>query len=161
MAIITNSELRAAFLIPESYPDGPIDEAVALASRVVSKFITSAVYDDAILEDPVDPIRKTFVRSGELRIAMYYVLGASSPLRPSGLVKKEADAGLGGGTVDTEYLSPKDVDIVRAAYAREALDLLNEYKDPIDGVFILDAGGIEMGTVFPADFEPEILCYET
>lgn len=155
MAIITSADLRDTFVVPEDFPAGPIDSAIGLASLVLQKYVGATAYADAALDtNSTDATRQALLKQSEIRVAFYYVLGSVSGLRRPGMVREEADAGLGGGTVQTVYYSPREIAERRAAVLSEALDLMAPYKAD-DGELILDAGAITVGTVLPADFEPE------
>lgn len=158
MAIVTSADLRDTFVIPEDFPAGPIDSAIGLASLVLIKYVGQTAYDDAAIDGNTctDPTRREFLKQAEQRVAFYYVLGSASGIRRPGMVREETDAGLGGGTVRNVYFSPKEIAERRAAVLSEALDLMAPYRAD-DGELILDAGAITVGTILPADFEPETI----
>jgi hypothetical protein len=60
------------------------------------------------------------------------------------------------GTVINEYLSPNELRDLRNQYLEEALSFLSNYRSTDDPLFILDSGGIEVGTIRPADLEPDL-----
>lgn len=158
MALFDADYLRATFPIASDFPLGPITESIALASATVKKFVGSDAYSDASAETPADDQAAIFIKAGEARVALYYLLlnAQAGTVRRQGIAKKEQDAaGPMGGTVINEYYTPADLRSLREQFAEEALSFLAEYRDD-DAVFIIDAGGIEVGTMRSADIEPDL-----
>lgn len=156
--LTTVDEIRSAFNIGTAFDDGPIEEAIALAGAVVSKYVGSTVYSDALLGSSAeDAPRAAMLKAAEGRVAVYYlILNAGTGIRRGGLIKQEQDAaGPLNGTVINQYLTPKEIRELRDQYLEEALGLLADYWDPEVGVNVLGRGGIEVGQIVSGDVEPD------
>jgi hypothetical protein len=158
MALLDAAYIRATYPIASDFPAGPVTEAIALASETVKAFVGSDAYTDAGAGSPTDATRKVFLKAGEGRTVIYFLLlsAAAGTVRRQGIAKREQDAaGPMNGTVINEYYTPKEVQQLRDQFASDALSFLKNYQAD-DAVFFLDSGGIGVGKMRSDDLEEDI-----
>lgn len=149
MAEPTEEDLRARFGISSQISSGRVEMALSSALRDVKRKIgveaynevfsgaASTILDSAFLDDNATTTDEDALREGDVTDAVYWyaaakiVLNTSLHIRPTGIVKREQDAGspaMGSSSqIINEFLTPKEVQELIASMTSEGDRLISSY----------------------------------
>lgn len=113
MPLIEIQNLRDWFAVPTDIKDPRLTFCISAASRTLRSWVTDSVYSSTS-----DPDRVEDLKTAEANLTIYHLLlNTGARIRPSGVAKKEHDAG--GATtnnVTNEYLTPEELQALRQGY---------------------------------------------
>lgn len=122
--LVTVQDLKDWFGVSE-IKDSRLDFCIAAANRTLRSWVSDALYNDTTNET-----RTADLTAAEANLAMYHLLlNTGARIRPGGVAKKEQDSG-GSVTnsVVNEYLSPEELQELRAEYFAAAENAAAKYR---------------------------------
>lgn len=124
-ALIDATKLREYFDINKDINSTRLTPHIGAASRRLKKWVGTDAYADALLENPTNAERKEDLTNAEAALAMHFALpGINTKVTPSGVVKtSKTDQ----GTNIITYLSPKEIDQLKALYLEQAEEIARPY----------------------------------
>jgi hypothetical protein len=135
MAFLTVTEIQNKFSIKPNLFTSQIGYAIDSAALTIRKGVESDIYDEAygasVPTDTEELIRQQSVVEAHSYLTMWFLIGnVGVRLASDGFVKQAQDSGspaLNSRIVTNSYLTPKDLEVLRAGYLEQAEAALGEY----------------------------------
>ena len=135
MAWLTATEIRDKFNIQSNAHGPQIESAVTSAELIIRRSVSSEIYDEAINgTPPVETaaiIRQLSVIESHAYLTMWFLIGnAGIKLSGDGFIKEAQDSAspaMNSRIVTNQYLTPKDLETLRAGYLDNAKLYMGDY----------------------------------
>jgi len=135
MAWLTAAQIREKFSIQANRYDTQVAAAIADAALVLRRGLTAEVYSEAtgspLLATDDNYVRQQSVIQAHSFLTMWFLVGnVGSKLGDQGFVKEAQDAGspaMSGKTISNRYLTPKELEEMKADYLNKARFNLGSY----------------------------------